>query len=177
MEVCWCDDWPSLYHSMKPHLHRAQRLLVCFFFFCKKRAVVWGFSFETSMVWVHFWLLTAPVEDNNVVSLLHGTLHSLLPLAFVSLKTTEFKFTSWRLISVCSPLSLFAAQRKGTDEISSAAECPNSAGLPQTETGRNMDGMDTSDGLSADVKDTGCVSLLYSSCVTVQDANRHLFNL
>lgn len=29
-----------------------------------------------------------------------------------------------------------AAQRKRTDEISSTTECPNSAGLPQTETGK-----------------------------------------
>lgn len=28
-----------------------------------------------------------------------------------------------------------SAQRKGTDEISSTAECPDSVGLPQTETG------------------------------------------
>lgn len=31
-----------------------------------------------------------------------------------------------------------AAQRKRTDEISSTTECPNSAGLPQTETGKTV---------------------------------------
>lgn len=32
---------------------------------------------------------------------------------------------------------LIPAQRKGANEISSTTECPNSTGLPQTETGQS----------------------------------------
>lgn len=108
-----------------------------------------------SMVWVlSFGLsLTAPVEDSaprRIISCqyshaefsLHCTvdwirldLHSLLPLASVSLKPTEFKWIC-RRSSPCSLSSLLStAQRKGPNEISSTTECPDSAGLPQTETG------------------------------------------
>lgn len=59
---------------------------------------------------------------------------SLLHFAFVSLKLTSL--TS--LVDFAHCVLFFfsvAAQRKGANEIPSTTECPNSAGLPQTETG------------------------------------------
>lgn len=61
--------------------------------------------------------------------------HCCLLCVFSVLKNTEFNFLFHHLYDsyLCS---LVAAQRKGPNEISSTTECPNSAGLPQTETGK-----------------------------------------
>ncbi len=97
--------------------------------------------------------LTALVEDsapyrtiscqyNHAEFLLHCTmdwilpyLHSLLPPAFVWPKSAALKFVVD--FSLFFSFVLFLAQRKGANEISSTTECPNSAGLPQTETGKH----------------------------------------
>lgn len=64
-----------------------------------------------------------------------------------------------------------AAQRKGSNEISSTAECPNSAGLPQTETGMNTDKH------NVDIHVERCTSQIIWSHSQLGDGVSHTFNV